>query len=132
MVDANKIIGIETKNITKVNSIEGKNILNIGGTPVSFTQIPAGLIVFLNDTSIPANWERFTLADDKNIIGAGSTYSIGDQGGSNDVILGNTSTTGSHAANLHSVNTNFPTNQNTGGGMQYTVQSMVIIIINYF
>jgi len=120
MADANKIIGIETKNINKVIGIEGKNILNIGNTPISFTQIPAGLIVFLNDASIPTNWERFTLADDKNIIGAGSTYSIGDQGGSDDVTLNNTSSTGSHAASSHPVNSNFPTNSGGGGSMTYS------------
>jgi len=120
MADANKIIGIETKNITKVNGIEGKNIYSLGGNPVSFTQIPAGLIVFLNDTSIPTNWERFTAADDKNIIGAGSTYSIGDNGGSNDVTLNNSSTVGSHAYTIHPINYNYPTNSGGAGGMTYT------------
>jgi len=80
MADANKINQIETKNILKVNSIEDKNLARIGNTPVSFAQIPAGLIVFLNDTSIPSGWERFTAPDDKMIVGAGSTYSIGDNG----------------------------------------------------
>jgi len=84
MADANKIIGIETKDILKINSIEGSDIAKLGNTPVSFAQIPTGLIVFLNDTSIPANWERFTAPDDRMIVGAGSSYSIADQGGSDN------------------------------------------------
>ena len=43
--------------------------------------VPAGLIVFLNDTSIPSGWTRFTAADDKMLIGAGDTYTAGATGG---------------------------------------------------
>jgi len=103
MSDANKIIGIETKDINKIIGIEGKNIAKLGNIPVSFNQIPAGLIVFLNDTSIPSGWTRFSASDDRMIIGAGSSYSIGDTGGSKNISGSyNSSTNGSHTGVNHS------------------------------
>lgn len=86
MSDSDKINSIETKNINKVNGIEGKNISHMGGSVIKFAPaVPAGLIMFLNDTSIPTDWERFTAADNKMIIGAGNSYSIADTGGSNNL-----------------------------------------------
>lgn len=40
--------------------------------------VPAGIIIGLNDSIIPSNWSRFTDADDKFIVGAGSTFAAGD------------------------------------------------------
>ncbi len=40
-------------------------------------QIPQGLIIPFNDTSIPDGWERFTSADNLMLVGAGNSYSIG-------------------------------------------------------
>jgi len=119
MADANKINLIETKNITKVSGVEGKNITRLGNFPVSFAQIPAGLIVFYNDTSIPENWERFTAADDRMIIGAGNSYSIGNNGGSDTVNLNiNTGSAGSHSHTVHGT-VNFPTNAAQGGSLSF-------------
>jgi len=99
MSDANKIIGIENKNIIKVNGIEGKNILSMGGTLVKFEQIPAGLIIFLNDTNVPENWEAFNSANGRVIYGAGLSYSIGQTGGSTSIGGSYTSgTAGYHTA----------------------------------
>ena len=44
--------------------------------------VPAGLIVFLNDTSIPSGWTRFSAADDKMLIGAGDSYAVTTSAGS--------------------------------------------------
>ena len=52
-------------------------LMGIGGS----IPVPAGLIILFNDTTIPDGWERFTSADDKHIVGAGSTYSVGNTGG---------------------------------------------------
>lgn len=43
--------------------------------------IPIGLIIPFNTASLPAGWTRFTSADDRRIIGAGSTYAVGATGG---------------------------------------------------
>jgi len=101
MSDANKIIGIETKDINKIDGIEGKNIAKLGNTPVSFTQIPAGLIVFLNDISVPAGWEAFNSANDRMIIGAGSTYAVGATGGAQYSGGITTGSAGSHTSTNH-------------------------------
>lgn len=49
----------------------------------NYRKVPSGLIVFFNDTSIPSGWTRFSAADDKMIIGAGSTYAVTSSGGNN-------------------------------------------------
>lgn len=49
--------------------------------------VPAGLIVCFDDTSIPSGWTRFSAADDKHIIGAGSSYNVADTGGANTLTL---------------------------------------------
>lgn len=59
-------------------------------------KIPAGLIVFCNDTTIPDGWTRFSAADNRYIIGAGNQYSAGDTGGSDRVLM-QTTTTGTHS-----------------------------------
>jgi len=81
MAKANKINQIETKDINKIIGIEGSNIEKLGNTPVSFVQIPAGLIIPLNSASIPDGWEAFNSANNRLIIGAGNTYSVGQTGG---------------------------------------------------
>lgn len=40
--------------------------------------VPAGLIIGLNDSIIPSGWTRFADADNKFIVGAGSTFPAGD------------------------------------------------------
>jgi len=64
MSDANKIIGIETKNINKIDGIDSTNISKMGNIPVSFTEIPEGLIVFYNsEGATPLGWESLTAPD---------------------------------------------------------------------
>jgi len=120
MNDANIINGIETKDINKIIGIDGTNIAKMGNTPVSFSQIPTGLIVFLNNTNIPENWEAFNSANDKMIIGAGDTYSIGDSGGLNSVWSspGSLSSAGSHDDGGYSIN-------NAGGSQYASISSHV-------
>ena len=97
MADSNKVINIETKNINKVSGVLGKNIGRMGNTVVKFDIVPEGIIVFYNSTSVPDGWNRFTSADAKMIVGAGSTYSVGDQGGYvNKTVGGTTGSGGSH------------------------------------
>lgn len=74
---------------------------------------PVGLIVPYTSASIPANWERFTSADDKFIVGAGSSYAAGATGGSDSTTFtGSTSTTGAHVYTSHPAVYNF---SNSGG-----------------
>jgi len=101
MATSDIINGIETKNISKVNSIADTQIIKMGGHDIQFAPpVPIGLIIFHNSTSIPSGWERFSSADDKLIIGAGDTYSVGDQGGSDNVTNyhSQTSTNGYHSS----------------------------------
>ena len=66
------------------------------------TKIPAGLIVMYPSTSVPSGWTRFASADDRFIVGAGSSYGVGGTGGSLSVSVNGTSTsTGSHAGSVH-------------------------------
>jgi len=67
-----------------------------------FPPVPVGLILPYTSASAPTGWARFTSADDKNIIGAGSTYSNGSTGGSTSVsVSGSTTSTSTHGvANL--------------------------------
>jgi hypothetical protein len=59
--------------------------------------IPIGLIIPFNTASLPAGWDRFALADDKHIIGAGSTYAVGATGGAASLAISvNTSDDGGH------------------------------------
>jgi len=62
-------------------------------------EIPAGLIVYYDGASIPADWEAFNSANNKMIIGAGSTYTPGSSGGSQTVtsLTSSCSTAGSHS-----------------------------------
>lgn len=64
----------------------------------------AGIIVPLDDTSIPSGWERFTSADSKHIVGAGSTYAAGATGGAQASISQTTSSAGDHDGAASPVN----------------------------
>lgn len=59
-------------------------------------QIPLGIIIPLDDISIPSGWERFTAADGRHIAGAGSSYSVGSTGGAQASISQSTSVDGDH------------------------------------
>jgi hypothetical protein len=72
---------------------------NVAGTWKQnfFPPVPVGLILPYTSASAPTGWARFTSADDKNIIGAGSTYGNGSTGGSTSVsVSGSTTSTSTH------------------------------------
>ncbi len=77
-----------------------KGILQFGYT----TNLPSGIIVPFNDTSLPSGWEWFSSADGKMIVGAGTAYGIGDTGGS--VSISETSDSKSHGSSSGDVGTN--------------------------
>jgi len=56
------------------------------GVP-SVPPIAKDIIFLFNDTVIPSGWSRFTPPDGKRIIGAGTTYDPGDNGGANTITL---------------------------------------------
>lgn len=70
--------------------------------------VPNGLIVPLyNTTTVPTGWNAFTAADNRMIIGAGSTYSAGGTGGSSTTTV---------SGGLSNVGAHNPTNSATGSG----------------
>ena len=72
--------------------------------------VPSGLIVPLYNTStVPTGWSRFTAADGKTIVAAGSTYTAGASSAGTGTIpySGSTSNSGAHAG---------PGNTGCGGG----------------
>lgn len=66
--------------------------------------LPVGIIVLLDSVSVPAGWERFTSADSKHIVGAGSTYAVGETGGAQASITQTTSLSGDHDGTGFTVN----------------------------
>jgi len=81
MADANKINGVFGKDISKMNTIPTNTIYKVGNTITKFDVLPTGLILPLNDSSVPSGWEAFNAANDRLIIGAGDTYAPGATGG---------------------------------------------------
>jgi len=80
--------------------------------------IPADLIVFFNDTSIPTGWTRFSATDNKRIVGAGTTYDPGDTGGDNNITISSV-TSDSYSHGYSGANCpNNSTPQPSGGGSQ--------------
>lgn len=69
--------------------------------------IPEGLIVALNSTSIPSGWTRYSAADGRFIVGAGSSYPTGSTGGSWTGGTLTTSSDGAHAGDNHSTVSGF-------------------------
>ncbi len=51
----------------------------------AMSPVPAGLIVPYKGETIPSGWEQYTSIGDRYIVGAGSSYSIGEMGGNSDV-----------------------------------------------
>lgn len=66
------------------------------GTSNAF--LPTGMIIPYNSTAaIPTGFTQFTAANDRSIIGAGSSYAVGATGGSSSMsISGTTTTQGGH------------------------------------
>jgi hypothetical protein len=64
--------------------------------------IPVGAIVLLDGATVPSGWALYSTADGKAILGAGSTYSVGDTGGSDTYAgwSGNVSTSSGHDTSL--------------------------------
>jgi hypothetical protein len=70
---------------------------NSGNWKCIYAPIPAGLIIMSSDGSTPTGWTRFSSADNKFIVGAGSTYSVTSTGGSYTTSAsGTTSNDGGH------------------------------------
>ncbi len=61
--------------------------------------IPEGLIIGFNSTTAPSGWTRFTDADGKCIIGAGSSYAINASAGS-ETINSVTVSAGAHTGSV--------------------------------
>ena len=100
MSDATKILGVETGDISEINEIDAATITEVMSVEVDFLPVPIGLIIPFNDTSIPDGWTRFSSADNKMIIGAGSSYNPGNSGGSTSLSITSQSlsTAGSHGS----------------------------------
>jgi hypothetical protein len=99
MADLAKILGKASADIDKVLGVDAlTTISTISGIDwVSVPYIPEGLIIPLAGAgAVPAGWTIFTAADNKHIIGAGSSYNPGDNGaGSGNINMPHTST-GTH------------------------------------
>ncbi len=61
-------------------------------------KVPAGLIIFARPGETPENTEPFTAPNNRMVIGAGDSFSVGDIGGSNAVVSygGSTESGGAH------------------------------------
>jgi hypothetical protein len=102
MAEIGKIWGKEPGDLAEFNQVDTGTIGKIYG--VDFSQsikIPVGSIVpFRGAGSIPTGWSQFTVAQGDFIIGAGSSYAVGDNGaGSGDINLSHT-VAGTHVGNL--------------------------------
>ena len=65
------------------------------------TPVPLGSIWFLDSAVIPDGWTRYSSADGDRIIGAGLTYAVDDNGGSNLLTLSSktSDSVGGHTGN---------------------------------
>jgi len=92
-VTVSALYGIETDDLVVI-------VRTIGGA------VPAGLILPFNGSTVPTNWTQFNSANNRMIIGAGSSYSIGQiggtaVGGSIGNLGGSTGDGGNHADSPH-------------------------------
>ena len=87
--------------------------VKVSGTWKMIYGIPSGLIVMSADGSVPSGWTRFSAADGKFIVGAGSSYSYGSTGGSSTVSVSTTTDTGSDGSHVSHAASNQVTEQNT-------------------
>jgi hypothetical protein len=90
MAEIGKIWGKEPGDLAEFNQVDAGTFGKIYG--VDFSQgikIPIGSIVpFRGAGSIPSGWSQFTVANGDFIIGAGSSYNVGDNGaGSGNINL---------------------------------------------
>lgn len=98
-----------------LNSLGGAAARAFGFTSGGGVLVPAGLIVPLADTVVPSGWTAFTDANDKFIVGAGSTYAGGETGGNASFsVSGSLSNTGGHTG------PGTQTNSGSSGGMGST------------
>jgi len=81
MAQANKMNQVDGKNIEKVIKVPSNTILRVGSTVMKFEVLPIGLIVPLNDTTVPTGWEAFDSANGRLIMGAGGSYAPTTSGG---------------------------------------------------
>lgn len=62
--------------------------------------VPVGGIILLNTVSIPSGFTRFSAADDRFILGAGSTYSVGETGGQSTGFSFYSQNSGGHSGSI--------------------------------
>lgn len=79
--DIDKVYGVDTSTISKVHGVDWPTIT-----------LPSGIIVPLRGAgAVPAGWSIYNSADGKQIVGAGSTYAVDDNGaGSGNINLSHT------------------------------------------
>jgi hypothetical protein len=91
---------------------------------------PVGLIVPYTGASAPANWTDFSSANDKFIVGAGSSYTVGTTGGNSSVSI--SSSLGSAGAHngpgttgtiYYSYGTQSPTGNSSAGAHTHNVST---------
>jgi hypothetical protein len=103
----NKISQIPKANIAKINGVVVSTMLSKNN--LGLYAVPAGLIIPYNSAAaLPSNWSLYSTADAKNIIGAGSTYAVDDNGAGTGTHQSAVAASGNHlvATTYNFVNTN--------------------------
>jgi hypothetical protein len=123
MVRVGKISGKDALNLDKIYGVDASTIGKVHGVDFSSDIIlPSGIILPMRGAgSVPTNWSIYNSADGKQIVGAGSTYSVDDNGAgngninlshvANDSHLGTQTLYGSIASNAGS--TTYPNHSHT-------------------
>ncbi len=97
-----------------------KTVHAIGRWKNREAKTPIGLIISFNDTSIPSGWSRFTSADDRMIVGAGTTYSVGQNGGSTTFSINEATGSGGSHGHFDAYGYRARTYGTVGGGYNVT------------
>jgi hypothetical protein len=93
----NKIGGTSLSAVSKINAISKTGISYWSGKIITVVPIPTGLIIpFNSDASVPSGWAAFTDADEKYIVGAGSTYAVDATAASEGEVTKTSSSNGAH------------------------------------
>ena len=102
MAEVGTIHGLTPSEIDKIYGQDAGTLAKVLGLDFSQTvKIPAGVILPLRGAgAVPSGWSLFSSADNKYIVGAGTTYSPGNNGaGTGNVNLTDVAT-GSHTGNI--------------------------------
>jgi hypothetical protein len=123
MARAAKIWGTASGDLAKIHTTSTDNIAKIYSTEyTNAIVVPQGIILPLRGAgAVPTNWSIYNSADGKQIVGAGTTYSVDDNGAgsgninlshtANDAHLGTQTLYGSTSSNAGS--TTYPNHQHT-------------------